>query len=389
MSAAPNALPQIAGLWPTPARVSTSRSTQPGETAYLVVPSMRRPRLLVPADVRGAERMFARHGGGRLDRAARSAWRRVHRAGLARRLPWSRMSVASEPEGIEAYLAAALGHDVRIGVLLGPPRANLKPVVQIFSSSGETVAFAKVGLTSLTEKLLADEAVALELLATKNPRSFSAPQLLHHGMWKGRPVLVQSALPLAQGNHTPAAPPLEVIVEIAALTGVTHQPLSSSELLARPHELDWHGLDLRALGGLYETLAATSDLPFGAWHGDFGPWNMGVDGRRVEVWDWERFAVGVPVGFDAAHYQAQRGVAASADPVLAWHRIVADVEAVLRASGLDESAAPAVGSAYLLAIVDRYRVDAHDGPTNRLRARVAWLAAVAAVAHSQIQELAR
>jgi hypothetical protein len=213
---------------------------------------------------------------------------------------------------------------------------------------------------------------------------------LHHGSWKDHPVLVQGALPLAQGDHTPAAPPLEVMVEIAGLLGVTHQSLGASGMLDHPPgEHTWHGLDLKPFGELGAALTETGDLPFGAWHGDFGPWNMGVDGRRVEVWDWERFAVGVPVGFDAAHYQVQRGVAAGVDPALAWLRIVADVEAVLHAGGLDESVAPAVGSAYLLAIVDRYRGDATDGPTDRLRARLTWLASVAAVANGQIQELAR
>jgi hypothetical protein len=171
---------------------------------------------------------------------------------------------------------------------------------------------------------------------------------------------------------------------------VSSRPLSDSGVLGQAFdETDWHGVDLRAFGALRRALSASAVLPFGAWHGDFGPWNMGVDGRRVEIWDWERFAVGMPVGLDAAHYQVQRGVAAGTDPVLAWHRVVADVGAVLHASGLDESAAPTVGSVYLLAIVDRYRVDATDGPTERLRARLTWLAAVAAVAHSQIQELAR
>jgi hypothetical protein len=390
MSGGAASIPQIAGLWPAPARITESRSTGSDETGYLVVPSMSRPRLLVPADLRGAERMFSRHGGGRLDRAARRAWRQAHRSGLAARLPLSRLSVASEPEGIEAYLAGVLGEDVRIGVLLGPPRANLKPVVQVFSADGDTIAFAKVGLTPLTTKLLAAEAAALELLATKETHTFSVPALLHHGSWKDNPVLVQSALPLAQGDHAPAVPPLEVMVEIAGVAGVTNQPLTSSDVLGAPPEnRDWHGLDLRVFVALHETLTASGDLPFGTWHGDFGPWNMGVDGRRVEVWDWERFAVGVPVGFDAAHYQAQRGVAAGTDPVLAWHRILADVEAVLHASGLDESVGPAVGSAYLLAIVDRYRGDAADGPTDRLRARLTWLAAVGAVARGQIQELAR
>jgi hypothetical protein len=389
MSAALTAMPQVTRLWPAPARLTVRRSTPPEETGYLVVPSVRRPRLLVPADVPGAERMFARHGGSRLDRAARSAWRQAHRSGIAARLPFPRLSIAADPDGIEAYLASVLGRDVRIGVLLGPPRANLKPVVQVFSADGETIAFAKVGVTALTTRLIAAEAAALRLLASKETHSFAAPALLHQGTWKGAAVLVQSALPLAQGDHAPDVPPLEVMVEIAGLAGVTHQPLGTSEVVAAPDDVEWHGLDLRAFAALREALASTGDVPFGAWHGDFGPWNMGVDGRRVEVWDWERFAVGVPVGFDAAHYQVQRGVAARTEPALAWGRVVADIEAVLHASGLDESVAPAVGSAYLIAIVGRYRGDALDGPTDRLRARLAWLASVAAVARGQIQELAR
>jgi hypothetical protein len=180
------------------------------------------------------------------------------------------------------------------------------------------------------------------------------------------------------------------MVEIAGMVGVTSQPLRSMNGIdASPVAGDWHGVDVGAFGALHDMLSEVGDVPFGAWHGDFGPWNMGVEGRRVEVWDWERFGVGVPIGFDAAHYQVQYGVATGTDPVLAWHRIVADVEAVLHASGLEESVAPAVGSAYLLAIVDRYRGDAADAPTERLRRRMAWLASVAAVAGGQIQELAR
>jgi hypothetical protein len=346
--------------------------------------------LLVPADVRGAERMFARHGGGRLDRLARQAWRRAHRMGLPARLPFQRLAITPDPDGIEAHLADVLGRQVRIGVLLGPPRANLKPVLQVFDEAGATVAFAKVGLTPLTEKLLATEAAALALIATKDTHTFTAPSVLDHGSWKGVPILVQSALPLAQGDHAPDVPPLEVMVEIAGLTGVTHQSLASSELsLATPDDTHWHGLDLRVFADLRAALGSAGELPLGAWHGDFGPWNMGVAGRRVEVWDWERFAARVPVGFDAAHYQVQRGVAAAADPELSWRRIVADIEAVLHASGLDESVASGVGSAYLLAIVNRYRGDAGDAPTDRLRARLAWLASVAAAAHGQIEEPAR
>ena len=43
------------------------------------------------------------------------------------------------------------------------------------------------------------------------------------------------------------------------------------------------------------------DVPCGAWHGDWRRTNMAVGDQGVAVWDWERFAVGVPLGFDAIH----------------------------------------------------------------------------------------
>jgi hypothetical protein len=381
--------PQVAGLWPAPAKVEARRSTRAGETAYFVVPSIRRPRYLVPTDVPGAERMFARHGGGRADRAARIAWRRAHRSGMAEKLPLTRLSVGVEPEGIEAYLSAAVDQPVRIGVLLGPPRANQKPVVQIFSSDGETIAFAKLGMTPLSAALLDTEASALSMLQTRSTTTFMAPELVHHGVWKGVPVLVQGALRLAQSDQAPTTPPVEVMVEIAGLDGITAAPLGESSFLAEvapPDDVVWHGVDVSPLVRLHDGLGAWGDVGFGCWHGDFGPWNMGRDAESTEVWDWERFERGVPVGLDAAHYQAQRGVAVQAEPAAAWRLITADVRAVLRSAGLDASAAPAVAAAYLLAIVARYRSDAGAEPTPALRRRMAWLSSVAAIALAQIQE---
>ena len=49
-----------------------------------------------------------------------------------------------------------------------------------------------------------------------------------------------------------------------------------------------------------------TELGFGRWHGDWSPWNMGRAGGRMQVWDWEQSAVGVPLGFDAVHFLLQR-----------------------------------------------------------------------------------
>lgn len=385
--------PQVKGLWPWPAEVTVSRSGRDDETGYYVVPSLKRPRILVPVDVRGADRMFARHGGSKAERAARAAWQRAHRSGLAGRLPLQRLLVTPAPDGIEAYLADALGVAVRIGVLLGPPRANLKPVVQVFNERGDTIAFAKLGLTRLTEGLLATEAAALARLAETSVFSFVAPPLLHHGSWNDIPVLVQGALALAQDDRAPTEPPVRVMAEIAKLDGVAEHGLGDSSFLdsVQPHpDADWHGIDLDVFNRLHEALAAADPaLPFGSWHGDFGPWNMGSDGVRVEVWDWERFATGVPVGLDAAHYRTQRGVAEQTPAADAWSQITAEVAEVLVACERDAELAPTVGGCYLLAICARYRGDAHDGPTPALRRRLGWLSLVADLALANIQEQSR
>jgi hypothetical protein len=46
------------------------------------------------------------------------------------------------------------------------------------------------------------------------------------------------------------------------------------------------------------------EIAFGAWHGDFTPWNMARLGERTYVWDWER-AAPAPAGLDLLHFLFQ------------------------------------------------------------------------------------
>jgi hypothetical protein len=375
--------PQVGPLWPAPARVRVNRSTGPGQIGYLVVPSLSRPRLLVPLAVPGATRMLRRHGGNRAQRAARSMWRLLHRSPFTARLPITRLTVTPEPNGIEAYLTARLSGPVRVGVLLGPPRANAKPVLQVFDESGATVAFAKLGSTALSAALVDNEAAALELLGRSAPRTFSAPALLSHGRWRGIPVLVQAPLALSQSDLAPDRPPIRVMAEIAALSGISEQHLDGTAFFAASDpgpRTWWHDIDLEPFRRLHAALGGAGSCAFGSCHGDFGPWNMGTDGKAVEVWDWERFAASVPVGFDAAHYRTQEAFARSIEPSAAWTSMVDDVSRLLAVLGLDPDRSPVAAGCYLLAICARYRRDAADAPTQTLRRRMRWLSATAAVA---------
>jgi hypothetical protein len=372
---------EVSSLWPEPATVAAARSTPAGRTGYLVVPSVRRPRLLVPLDVPGADKMLRRHAGNPAERTARRLWRLLHKSGVAGRLPITRLTVRPDPTGIEAYLGACLSRPVRVGVLLGPPRANAKPVLQVFDEAGATVAFAKLGPTPLTAALVDNEAAALSSLGRSGTRTFSAPAVLHHGRWHDIPVLVQQALDLSQSNLAPVRPPMAVMAEIAALPGISEHRLDGSDFLASVSlatEPSWHGIDMRPFEQLHAALAASGACPFGGSHGDFGPWNMGTDGNRFQVWDWERFAASVPLGFDAAHYRASQAFADDVEPARAWTCIVGDVRELLAVVGSDPALAATAARCYLLAICARYRHDAGTGPTDKLRRRMRWLSATAA-----------
>jgi len=292
-------------------------------------------------------------------------------------IPLPRLVVHPDAAGIEQHVAAAVGQPVRLGVLLGPPRANIKPVLQAFGSDGQVIAFAKVALTSVTTPLLATEAAALRRLAKKSVPGIVAPELLDLGTWRTHPVLVQRALPSAQSGRQPTVLPTDVLAALAASGDLRRTTLAGSAFwkrISQPGPHVWQGIDVSALGRLRDALDARTECLFGAWHGDFGPWNAswGTDG--LEVWDWERFDPDVPAGLDAAHWRVQ--LDAMTDPARAWHSMCGDVREVLAA--MEDGTHPGVVAAcYLLEIWTRYRHDAADTATAALRSRVQWLCRVA------------
>ena len=74
-------------------------------------------------------------------------------------------------------VAAELGrplHELVVGVHLGPPRANRKPVLAVADRHGTLLAFAKCGVDPLTDRLVAHEAAALRHLAVVAEREARA-----------------------------------------------------------------------------------------------------------------------------------------------------------------------------------------------------------------------
>lgn len=275
---------------------------------YLLLPGTAEPRLLVPAGRRAATAALQRYS------ALRSLRSRLQvvamRSGAGRLAIPGRLYLEPAGESFESFAADILGAPVRLSLHIGPPRANRKPVVQLLSPNGDTLAFAKIGIDALTDRLVDAEARALSRLSGAGLTAVEAPAALHHGRWQDRSLLMQSPLPTWTATPGGTAQRLTTAMrEIAAMDGVDTVSLAGSEYL---NDLRGRVADIsepavrEVFAHTLNALAGPAPIRLGCWHGDLTPWNVADSGNRLLVWDWERFCGGVPVGFDALHFDLQQ-----------------------------------------------------------------------------------
>ncbi len=285
-----------------------------------MLPSAERPRLLLPAGLPAAASAALRrysHDLGPRQRVTRVLTATAVRAGLADRVLRDRLHVTGAGESIEDHLGELVGRRVVVSVGLGSARANRKPILHVLTPRGEPVAFVKVGDTAMARELIAGEAAALDRLAERYFGTLRVPRVLHYGEWRGLDLLVLTPLPTgALSLRSRRGAPVAAMRE---LTGATiHVPLSASTFWQRFAGVPIEDPDQRkrfadAAGRIGETYGG-DEVAFGAWHGDWTPWNMAWHGGRVQLWDWERFDPDVPAGLDLLHYRLQTGGGYSAWP---------------------------------------------------------------------------
>lgn len=234
-------------------------------------------------------------------------------------LPFSPKVMIPVKGSIECHLSEVLGTPIRVVMHVRPARrANRKPILEAHDATGR-VGFVKIGDTPRTRELVDNEAAALLKLADLPLKHVVAPTVLHHGQWNGLAVLALSPLPVRRGK-VPADLLCAAVKEIALSGG-----------------------------------------PAGhAWHGDLSPWNIcpSADGRLL-VWDWERYEVGVPYGFDACHHLFQRALRRMS-PATAARACVAGALEVLAPLGLSAAEARLTAIRYLIALADRHAADGHE-----------------------------
>lgn len=284
----------------------------PGQDGWRLVPSRTNPRLAVPANVPAAAMRSAIRpcaSDGLKHKARRYALAAALRSPAGARLMPAGITVGDASDSITTHLENIFNQPVCFGLMTGSARANRKPVLGIFDRRGRELGFAKIGLSELAHELVANEHRALLALQSSSASALQVPQVISYDFFDSKPVLVMSAL-------RPNALQRPLPLPVGAVIGLLGSAPVEQRLLA---DSTWFRVllrDLEALAAVPEAgrladmvrqlprLLPEERLAFGAWHGDFGPWNMARTKSAPMVWDWERYDTGQPVGNDLFHFAA-------------------------------------------------------------------------------------
>lgn len=365
----------------------TDPTTVLRSSRYVVVPSAAKPRVLVPAGEPRAAAAAIRYS---VEAASPAARRRrevlaaAFRAGVGERICRDRLPEVSTVDGpaLDEHLGEVLGQPVLLGVHIGPPRANRKPVLVLLDDRGTVLGFAKLGVNELTRELVDAEAAALGELAKADLGPVTVPVVRHHGTWGEHTLLVQAALPVWLPRATPSATEgaeEAALVTLAGCLGLRPAPYPGSSYEARLRAgvaaLE-QAADAARLDAVLTTLAGRADvLPFGCWHGDWNGTNNAVlADRRVLVWDWERFEADVPAGFDALHLTLQGAITRRGVPP--WEAVgdlFAGAPELLAPFGVPAGSADLVTALYLVHLGTRYLHDRQAEAGARLGRVAEWL----------------
>jgi len=363
-------------LWPDADAVTLTRSRRTSRAGHhlIAIPNAASPRLLVPLENRAAASRAMRRFSASLsvkataERLAGAAALRVGGAALFA----DRFSIDHRgDDALSDHLAEIFGRPVTFSIGVGTARVNRKPILQVFDERGHSLAFVKVATGQESQVDVRGEATALERLGTREWETMEIPRLIHRGEWRGLFLLVITSLHTRARQPKRAGPPIRAMDELARSFDEGAQRLdeapwwdrtiAQAELIPDPEQRRAYQFAAERLADL----AGARRRAIGAWHGDWTSWNMAWRGERVQVWDWERFQTGVPVGLDRYHYYVNDSV------VLGGGDIAAAIDRGLRTAGAapEDREQLVSASSYLLTMASRYLPAAHRDGGHLIRER--------------------
>lgn len=379
------------------ARSSLTRVHEPGSVGFLVLPALDRPQLIVPIHPAGASMIRERRARGRLAQSRNIVVAMLIESGLASRLPLMKLTLGDEALG--RFLAGVIGcveedlpsvaGELTAGIMVGPPRANRKPVLRVITEDGRTWGYVKVGINELTRGLVRQEAQALNQVNAWQLLQLRAPQVLCAGTLDGREFLATSPLQNATAGAQPTSLPVGPTRELFSTAEQRDVPLRHSQAMRPPLDVpNRAAAQIESLAQRLLALVGDERIPLGASHGDWTPWNMSWSnshqGERVlEVWDWERSATGVPQGHDVVHFEASRVRADRQDG--AEHEFVSGLAASLASCGIAPALTSRLLATYLVTVGRRYAADLSRVSIEPLARRLDWVTALLAQEVSRME----
>jgi Phosphotransferase enzyme family len=211
------------------------------------------------------------------------------------------------------YLKGVLRRrDLTYAISLGTPGPHRKPVVQIMTSNGAILGYAKVGRDDATNRLVQNEVQMLQVLADVHLRALTVPRVLHSGWWGDRYLCVLSAPEgLSDGAPQTLTPlHLAALKELRAAQAVS-MPLRESSfwitLCGRVRQMNptYYRHVVEQGMAKVEAWVGKTPLLFHLCHGDFTPWNMKQQGKELFIFDWEYASEAGPPAWDLLHFQFQ------------------------------------------------------------------------------------
>lgn len=376
----------LTALWPEPHRVSLQRRPQglSQGTTFLLLPKPSRATLIVPTAPRRVTAAALRNYKSPSTRRGRwqaTGLQQAGRFGFAKMVPGvARITAVDSSDSLVNHLSDVMREQITVGIHLGPPRANQKPVLQIMRSSGECIAFAKVGINPLTCERVASEISALQRVTEADLTHLSVPRVLHHGTWNSLAYVVLAPVQTWAAEGIRKSSRLAAMRELAEVFGRHSVPLRDLDWWKQTQEhlaaasSDREGRALASAAAVVTDRWGDRRIDIGTAHGDWTPWNMATPSGRCVVWDWERFSEGIPIGFDALHYDLQTTVRIKGkSPREALECVAARADHLVGQNGAAPTDGDLVLALYMVGLGERFVSDGQLKAEARKGSLFTWL----------------
>ena len=206
--------------------------------------------------------------------------------------------------------------EIEFAIFEGTPSVHQKITMQL-SRGNRILGYCKLSTNNDIEELFEKEYRTLDRLGKSGVTGI--PKALHCGtLSNGMHIFVQSTEKQASSRviHEWSALQEEFLAQLHEKTK-TVLPFEESDyyttLSALEQRLEWlpqnidHTVVAKAIADVKEKYCGTV-VEFCACHGDFTPWNMFANGKKLFVFDFEYAGVSYPAGLDRYHFFTQTAV---------------------------------------------------------------------------------